>query len=55
MGVPVSVDGWDAGETILQGGEMQGSSGSTGFHYLCFSSSRSSVGVMQVEDSRRMT
>ena len=28
-GSKVSVDGWDAGETRLQGGEMQGSSGST--------------------------
>ena len=24
---------WDTGETMLQGSEMQGSSGSTGFHY----------------------
>ena len=29
MGVKVSVDNWDAGETRLQGGKMQGSSGST--------------------------
>ena len=49
----------DTGETRLQGGEMQGSSGSTEFHYLIVfevvSSSSSSVGVMQVEDTRRVT
>ena len=59
MGVKVSVDSRDAGETRLQGGKMQGSSGSTEFHYLIVfevvSSSSSSVGVMQVEDTRRVT
>ena len=45
---------WDAGETMLQGGEMQGSSGSTGL-FEAVSSSSSSVGVMQVEDTRRVT
>jgi hypothetical protein len=38
---------------------MQGSSGSTEFHYLivfeAVSHSSSSVGVMQVEDTRRVT
>ena len=49
------------GETILQGDKMRGSSGSTGWFVLLvcvlqfLSSSRSSVGVMQVEDSRRVT
>ena len=44
---------WDAGETMLQGGEMQGSS----WEYIieAVSSSSSSVGVMQVEDTRRVT
>jgi hypothetical protein len=45
---------------MLQGGRMQGSSGSAGISFqmfVCFrlSSSSSSVGVMQVEDSRRVT
>ena len=59
MGVKVSMDSRDAGETRLQGGRMQGSSGSTEFDYLIVfevvSSSSSSVGVMQVEDTRRVT
>jgi len=59
VGVKVSEDSRDAGETRLQDGEMQGSSGSTEFHYLIVfevvSSSSSSVGVMQVEDTRRVT
>jgi hypothetical protein len=41
---------WDAGETRLQGGEMQRSSGSTGL-FEAVSSSSSSVGVMRVEDT----
>ena len=45
---------WDAGETMLQGGKMQRSSGSTGL-FEAVSSSSSSVGVMQVEDARRVT
>ena len=45
---------WNAGETRLYGGKMQGSSGSTGLFQLV-SSSSSSVGVMQVEDIRRVT
>ena len=45
---------WDAVETMLQGGEMQGSSGSTGL-FEAVSSSSSSVGVMEVEDTRRVT
>src|SRR5436190_12575636 len=45
---------WDTGETMLQGGEMQGNSGSIGL-FEAVSSSSSSVGVMQVEDTRRVT
>ena len=38
MGVKVSVDGWDVGETGLQGSKMQGSSGSMeiGIFFVCF-------------------
>ena len=39
---------------MLQGGKLQGSSGSTGL-FEAVSSSSSSVGVMQVEDTRRVT
>ena len=39
---------------MLQGGKMQRSSGSTGL-FEAVSSSSSSVGVMQVEDTRRVT
>ena len=39
---------------MLQGGEMQGNSGSIGL-FEAVSSSSSSVGVMQVEDARRVT
>ena len=54
MGVKGQRTVWDAGETMLQGGKMQRSSGSTGL-FEAVSSSSSSVGVMQVEDARRVT
>ena len=55
------MDSWDTGETMFQGGELQGNSGSTGISFslvsvfLLVSSSSSSVGVLQVEDTRRVT